>query len=121
MKAIVCTGYGAPDVLQLRELEKPTPKPAEVRIKIHATAVTSSDCLVRSFNFHGPISVPVRLVLGITRPRRAVLGLVLAGEIDSVGTSVRSFKVGDRVFGFEGFAFGAVSYTHLTLPTICSV
>ena len=107
MKAIVCTGYGAPEVLQLRELEKPIPKPGEVLIKIHATAVTSSDCLVRSFNFHGAISIPVRLVLGITKPRHAVLGLVLAGEIESIGTSVRSFEVGDQVFGFEGFAFGA--------------
>lgn len=107
MKAIVCTGYGAPEVLQLRELQKPIPKPGEVLIKIHATAVTSSDCLVRSFNFHGAISIPVRLVLGITKPRHAVLGLVLAGEIESIGTSVRSFKVGDQVFGFEGFAFGA--------------
>jgi len=107
VKAIVCTGYGAPEVLQLRELEKPIPKPGEVLIKIHATAVTSSDCLVRSFNFHGAISIPVRLVLGITKPRHAVLGLVLAGEIESIGTSVRSFEVGDQVFGFEGFAFGA--------------
>src|SRR3989442_10912970 len=107
MKAIVCTRYGTPEVVQLRDLEKPTPKHGEVRIKIHATAVTSSDCLVRSFNFHGPISVPVRLVLGITKPRRGVLGLVLAGEIESVGTRVSSFKPGDQVFGFEGFAFGA--------------
>ena len=107
MKAIVCTGYGTPEVLQLRELEKPTPKHGEVRIRIHATAVTSSDCIVRSFNIHGPISVPVRLILGITKPRRAVLGLVLAGEVESVGTSVRSFKAGDQVFGSEGSAFGA--------------
>jgi NADPH:quinone reductase-like Zn-dependent oxidoreductase len=107
VKAIVCTAYGAPEVLQVRELPKPIPKQGEVRIRIHATAVTSSDCLVRSFNFHGAISVPVRLVLGITKPRHAVLGLVLAGEIEMVGSGVRSFKVGDQVFGFEGYAFGA--------------
>ena len=107
MKAIVCTAYGAPEVLQLQELAEPTPRPREVRIKVHAAAVTSSDCLVRSFGFHGPIAVPARLMLGITKPRHAVLGLVLAGEIETVGTSVRSFKAGDQVFAFEGYAFGA--------------
>ena len=107
MKAIVCTGYGTPEVLQLRELEKPTPKHREVRIMVRAAAVTSSDCLVRSFGFNGPIAVAARLMLGITKPRRAVLGLVLAGEIESVGTSVTSFRAGDQIFAFEGYAFGA--------------
>lgn len=107
MKVIVCTGYGPPEVLQLREVEKPTPKPDQVRIKIHSTAATSSDTLVRSLNLHGPMRVAARLILGMRRPRRAVLGLVLAGEIDSIGADVRSFKVGDQVFGFEGFAFGS--------------
>lgn len=70
MKAVVCTHYGPPEVLQLRELEKPAPKHDEVRIKIHATAVTSSDCIVRSFNLPASMWIPARLVLGITKPRR---------------------------------------------------
>ena len=69
MKAIVCTGYGPPEVLQLREVEEPTPKHDQVRIKIHATAATSSDTLVRSFNLSGPMRVAARLILGIRRPR----------------------------------------------------
>ena len=69
MKAIVCTGYGPPEVLQLREVEEPTPKHDQVMIKIHATAATSSDTLVRTFNLHGPMRVAARLILGIRRPR----------------------------------------------------
>lgn len=107
MKAIVCTAYGPPEVLQLREIEKPAPKRDEVLIRMHATSVTSSDCIVRSFNIHGRMSIPARLMLGLTKPRHSVLGLVVAGEIAAVGKDVRSFKVGDQVFGFEGFAFGA--------------
>ena len=107
VKAIVCTRYGPPEVLQLREIQKPAPKRDEVLIKMHATSVTSSDCIVRSFNIHGPMSIPARLMLGITKPRHSVLGLVVAGEIEGVGRDVRSFHIGDEVFGFEGFAFGA--------------
>jgi NADPH:quinone reductase-like Zn-dependent oxidoreductase len=107
MKAVVCTKYGPPEVLQLRELDKPAPKHDEVRIKIHATAVTSSDCIVRSFNLPASMWIPARLVVGITRPRRPVLGMVLAGEVETVGKAVKSFKEGDQVFGFDRFAFGA--------------
>ncbi len=107
MKAIVCTRYGPPDVLQLRELETPAPKQGEVRIKIRATAVTSSDCIVRSFDVPMAMWVPARVVLGFTRPRRPVLGMVLAGEIDATGDGVSSFNEGDPVFGFDRFGFGA--------------
>ncbi|HEX9121799.1 MAG TPA: NAD(P)-dependent alcohol dehydrogenase [Actinomycetota bacterium] len=107
MKAVVCTRYGPPEVLQLRELEKPAPKPDEVRIKIHATAVTSSDCIIRSFNLPASMWIPARLVLGITRPRRPVLGMVLAGEVEATGNGVGSFREGDQVFGFDRFGFGA--------------
>ncbi len=91
MKAVVCTKYGPPEVLQLRELEEHPPKHDEVRIKIHAAAVTSSDCIVRSFNIPASMWIPARLVLVITKPRRPVLGMVLAGEIENVGKDVRSF------------------------------
>jgi NADPH:quinone reductase-like Zn-dependent oxidoreductase len=107
MKAVVCTGYGPPDVLRIRELDKPTPKPGEVLIKMHATAVTSSDCLLRAFRFRGPIAVAARLMVGITKPRNAVIGLIVAGEVEAAGNAVTRFKAGDQVFGFEGFAFGA--------------
>jgi NADPH:quinone reductase-like Zn-dependent oxidoreductase len=107
MKAVVCTRYGPPEVLQLRELEKPAPRRDEVLIAIHATAVTSSDCIVRSMSIAGAMQIPARLVLGFTGPRRPVLGIVLAGEIEAAGKDVRSFKEGDRVFAFNPFAFGA--------------
>jgi len=115
MKAIVCTAYGPPEVLEVRELDKPVPKHDQVLVRIHATAVTSSDCIVRAFNLHGPMSVVARLVLGVTRPRKAVLGMVLAGEIEAAGKDVSAFKEGDQVFGFDRFAFGAyAAYKSMT-------
>ena len=107
MKAAVCTKYGSPEVLQLREVKDPTPRHGEVRIKIHASAVTSSDCIVRSFSVPASTWVPARLVLGVTRPRRPVLGMVFAGEVEAVGTGVASFSEGEQVFGLDRFAFGA--------------
>lgn len=115
MKAIVCTAYGPPEVLEVRELDKPVPKHDQVLVRIHATAVTSSDCIVRAFNLHGPMSVVARLVLGVTRPRKAVLGMVLAGEIEAAAKGVSAFKEGDQVFGFDRFAFGAyAAYKSMT-------
>ncbi len=107
MKAIVCTKFGPPEVLQLKEVEKPVPKKNEVRIKIFATAVTASDCIVRSFNLPASMWLPAHLALGFTKPRKAILGMVFAGEIESVGKDVKSFRNGDQVFGFDRFGFGA--------------
>ena len=76
----VCTRYGPPEVLQLRELPTPFPKRDEVRIRVHATAVTSSDCIVRSLRVPASMWIPARLVVGLTKPRRPILGMVLAGE-----------------------------------------
>jgi NADPH:quinone reductase-like Zn-dependent oxidoreductase len=115
MRAVVCTRYGPPEVLQLAELKTPVPKRDEVRIKVHATAATSSDCIVRSLNLHGPMRVMARLILGITRPRRSVLGLVVAGEIETIGADVRGFVAGDQVFGFTSFSFGAYA-EYICLP-----
>ena len=108
MKAIVCTKYGSPDVLQIAELAKPIPKHNEVLIKIHATAVTASDCIVRAFNVPISLRFPMGIALGFRRPRRPVLGMVLAGEIESVGNDVTSFKQGDKIFAcdFDRFVFG---------------
>ncbi len=107
MNAVVCTRYGPPETLQLRQMGVPAPGRRDVRIKIHATAVTSSDCIVRSLDVPLSMKVPARLVVGITKPRRLILGMVLAGEIESAGTDVRSFGEGEQVFGFDRFRFGA--------------
>ncbi len=107
MKAVVCTRYGPPGVLQLRELEKPTPNTGQVRIRIHATGVTPSDCIMRTLKVPLLMSIAGRLVLGITKPRQPALGMVFAGDIEATGKEVSAFKEGDQVFGFDRFAFGA--------------
>jgi len=108
MKAIVCTKYGPPEVLQLKEVEQPTPKNNEVLIKIFATAVTASDCIVRGFKVPIIFWIPMALAVGFPKPRQPILGMVLAGEVESVGKDVRLFKKGDQVFGcdFDRFVFG---------------
>ena len=107
MKAIVCTKYGPPEVLKLREVENPTPKDDEVLIKIHATAVTASDTFIRGFNIPLQFRIPMRIMLGITKPRIPVIGLVLAGEIETAGKNITRFKPGDQVYGLTGLGFGA--------------
>lgn len=106
MKAVVCTKYGSPEVLQFRDVEKPVPRDNEVLVKIHASAVTSGDCRIRSFSVPLLFWLPSRLALGITRPRRPVLGMVVAGEITGTGRNVQRFKEGDRVFSLTGMRFG---------------
>jgi NADPH:quinone reductase-like Zn-dependent oxidoreductase len=107
MKAIVWTAYGSPAALQLREVETPTPKDNEVRIRIHATTVTAGDCEMRSLKLPLWVSLPTRLFNGLTKPtRKTILGMELAGEIESVGTDVKLFKKGDQVFGSVGFEQG---------------
>ena len=106
MRAAVCTRYGPPEVLQLREIEKPVPRAGEVCVRIYATTVTSSDCFVRSGKVDALYWLPMRLALGFTGPRNPVLGMVFAGEVDSAGRDVKSLKKGDRVFGFDRFGFG---------------
>ena len=108
MKAIVCTEYGPPEVLQLKEVEKPTPKDNEVLIKVHATSVTAGDCNARNFVFIPPgLSPLVRLMLGFKKPKKSILGADVAGEIEAVGKNVKSFKPGDPVYGIDGNGVGA--------------
>ncbi|AFY92073.1 NAD(P)-dependent alcohol dehydrogenase [Chamaesiphon minutus] len=106
MKAVVYTKYGAPDVLQIIEVPKPTPKDNEVLIKIHATTVTSGDWRVRSLKMPFGFGLMSRLVFGIRKPRQPILGTELAGEVESIGKNVSKFKVGDRVFAFSSLGMG---------------
>jgi NADPH:quinone reductase-like Zn-dependent oxidoreductase len=102
MKAAVRTRYGPPEVVRVTEVDKPAPKDGEVLVKVHATTVNRTDCGVRAAK---PFFY--RLVIGPRRPRRTVLGTEYAGEVEAVGVGVSDFRVGDRVFGFEGSRFGA--------------
>jgi len=116
MKAIVYTKYGPPDVLQLKEIEKPVPKENEVLVHVHAAEATKSDCELRSFHF--PVKwfwLPLRIAMGITKPKRQVLGGYFAGEIVSTGKNVSKFKKGDWVLGATQLRMGAYS-EYLCLP-----
>jgi len=115
MKAIVCTHYGPPEVLQLKEVDKPAPRDNEVLVKVYATAVTSGDARVRSFTVPLSFWLPARLALGLSKPKRAILGSVFAGEVEAVGKAVTRFQTGDRVFGSKGHDFGAYAQ-YLCLP-----
>ena len=108
MKAIVYTKYGSPDVLQLKEVERPTPRDNEVLISIYATSVTTGDCNARGFVFIPPgLGLLARLMLGFRKPRITILGGVLSGKIEAVGKNVKLFTRGDQVFGIDGNSLGA--------------
>jgi len=107
MKTIICSKYGSPEVLQIKEGRKPIPKKDEVLIKIYATSVTDSDIFIRSSNVAPGLIIPFRLMIGIRRPRNPIIGEVFAGEIEYAGSEIKQFKVGDQVYGFTGFSLGA--------------
>jgi NADPH:quinone reductase-like Zn-dependent oxidoreductase len=120
MKAIVCTEYGPPEVLQLAQVEKPVPRNNEVLIKVCATSVTVSDCFVRSGKVNILLWIPMRIFVGFRRPRHPVLGLELAGKIEATGKDVKRFKKGDQVLAFTGKRFGAYAeYTCLPEDGLC--
>lgn len=106
MKAIVYERYGPPEVLQFKEVVKPTPKDHEVLIRTYATTVTSGDYRVRSLNVPTGFGLIMRLVFGVTRPKQPILGSELSGVVESVGKDVRKFKAGDQVFAFSDTAMG---------------
>jgi NADPH:quinone reductase-like Zn-dependent oxidoreductase len=98
VKAVICTKYGPPEVLQLRDVAKPVPKENEILVKIHATTVNAGDVKVRSFTVPPLFWFAGRMALGWTKPKMNILGMSLAGEIESVGKDVMRFKKGDQVF-----------------------
>jgi len=107
MKAIVYTKYGPPDVLQLKEVEKPTPKDNEVLVRVYATTVTKYDCWQRSCTAPTGFWLPNRIASGLRKPKKIILGTELSGEIETVGKDVKRFKEGDQVFGYFGMSLGA--------------
>jgi NADPH:quinone reductase-like Zn-dependent oxidoreductase len=106
MRAVLCTGYGPPEVLRLAEVERPIPRRNQIRIRIVATSVSVSDCVIRGLRVPRMSRILFRLVAGMKAPRRPILGMVLAGDVESVGRDVTSFKEGDPVFGFSRWRFG---------------
>ncbi len=110
MKAIIFTNYGSPDVLQLKEVEKPVPGDNELLIKIHATTVNRTDsALIRAKPFFS------RFITGLFKPKKAVPGTEFAGEVETVGKAVTTFKAGDKVFGFNESSYGAHAQ-YMTIP-----
>jgi NADPH:quinone reductase-like Zn-dependent oxidoreductase len=108
MKAIVYTEYGSPDVLHLEEVARPAPEDHEVLIRVRAATVTAGDVTARGFTFVPPGFGPLpRLMLGLRKPRRTILGTELAGEVEAIGKEVTLFKNGDQVFGIGSESFGA--------------
>jgi NADPH:quinone reductase-like Zn-dependent oxidoreductase len=107
MRAVFCTAYGAPDVLQLRDVPKPVPKDNEVLVRIRATTVCATDCELRRLDFPSWVWVPMRLWTGISRPRQPVFGHEFAGDVEAVGKDVTAFGPGDKVFSATPLSLGA--------------
>ena len=107
MKAVVTTKYGPPEVLELHEVEKPSPKDNEVLIRIDATTVTAGDIEMRSLNIPLGMQLMLRAGFGVRGPRKKISGTELAGEIEIIGKDVTEYKLGDQVFGSAGTGFGA--------------
>jgi NADPH:quinone reductase-like Zn-dependent oxidoreductase len=107
MKAAVCTGYGPPEVLKIVQREKPAPREDEVLVRICAASVTNSDIFIRGSRIPLPMLIPMRIMMGIRKPRNEILGEVLSGIVEAVGSRITRFHVGDHVYGLTGFSLGA--------------
>jgi NADPH:quinone reductase-like Zn-dependent oxidoreductase len=107
MKAIVWTGYGSPNVLQLREIETPSPKDNEVLVKIHAATASTPDTELRRLKLPLFFAFALRLYLGLLKPTRiTILGTEFAGEVVATGRDVTNYHAGDEVFGYTGLRMG---------------
>src|SRR5271169_2618659 len=107
MKAVVCARYGPPEVLQIKEVERPVPKDDEVLVRVRAATVTAGDCEIRGFKMPAGLWLPARIGFGFRGPRKKILGQELAGEIESTGRGVKRLNKGDQVFALTGFRLGA--------------
>jgi len=117
MKAIICSKYGTPEVLQLKNIKKPIPKKDEVLIKINTSTVTAGDCRIIEYNFAKWFWLPGKFVFGFTKPRKQIPGWELSGTIEETGKDVNDFKTGDTVFGFtNGVSFGGTNAEYKCLP-----
>lgn len=126
MKAITYSDYGPPDVLHIKTVEKPVPKDNEILIEVRAAEATKSDCEMRSFKYSVKwFWLPLRIALGVTKPKRQILGGYFSGVIESLGKDVTQFAIGDQVFGAARLRLGAygeyvalpASYTIVAKPT----
>lgn len=118
MKAIVQTAYGAPDVLVIKDVPRPVPGDNEVLVKVHTTTVTSGDARLRAFRIPAAFWLPARLVMGITRPKKNILGCEFAGQVVAIGRNVTRFRPGDRVFGLH--VYGAYA-EYKTVPDSAAI
>lgn len=117
MKAAICTRYGPPEVLQIREVSKPTPKENEILIKVHATTVTAGDTRVRSFTWAPWFRLPARFFYGFSKPRRDIPGNELSGIVEAVGNTITRFNVGDEIFGIVwDVRLGGASAEYICMP-----
>lgn len=103
MKAAICPKYGSPEVMKIGDVTKPSPKKNEVLVKVYAASLNSGDVRIRALRVEGFMKIIMRLVLGYSKPRNPVLGVIFSGIVEQVGESVTQFKVGDEVYGSTGF------------------